>query len=244
MHDAHVLDGHVLHEELDHPRNGARPRADPVHGLDLAIDHQQEGLEVEHRADHRLRAAHPSAHLDVAQGVEESEHATPGNPLLDGRRGLVQRRTFGRNAAEEGHGHRHGLAVDDADAKTFNGLSAHPRGFSGGGELPPDVDRDATVVVLGETRVKLGKLAGRRRGGRGQLGGRGKPRKELFVAHVHAVAERFLPKQDFERDDLDVVALAPLVRKVRGRVGDDGEGTLQKISRPARAQGAFTRPTG
>src|ERR1700682_6563280 len=73
VHDAHVLDRKIAAEVLDHPRDGAGASANAVDGLDLAIGDEEERLQVEHRADHRLRAAHPSAPLDVAKGGEPRE---------------------------------------------------------------------------------------------------------------------------------------------------------------------------
>src|SRR5260370_24587517 len=81
MHHPNVLDGRVGFEELDHARDGARPRPDAVDSLDLSVflDEKQR-LDIEQRAYHRLRTAHPTAHFDVAPGGEQREDAAPGDP--------------------------------------------------------------------------------------------------------------------------------------------------------------------
>src|SRR6266851_1818928 len=230
VHHRDVLHRLLRPEELDHARDRARARAHAVDRLDLGVlRNEQERLHVEHRPDHGLGSAEPAAHLQVAKSVEEREHPALEHALLDGLRRLLERRAFRRDATEERDRHRDRLAVDDVDGETLDLLSADPGRFRGGREPRADVDRDASVVVLREAAVDVSELAGRRRRRRGQRARRGEANKELLARHVDLVAKRLLAEEDFEWDDLDLVAVAPLGGQVGSRVGDDREGTGQKL---------------
>src|SRR6266851_2955136 len=230
VHHRDVLHRLLRPEELDHARDRARARAHAVDRLDLGVlRNEQERLHVEHRPDHGLGSAEPAAHLQVAKSVEEREHPALEHALLDGLRRLLERRAFRRDATEERDRHRDRLAVDDVDGETLDLLSADPGRFRGGREPRSDVDRDASVVVLREAAVDVSELAGRRRRRRGQRARRGEANKELLARHVDLVAKRLLAEEDLEWDDLDLVAVAPLGGQVGSRVGDDREGTGQKL---------------
>src|SRR5207245_9001880 len=58
---------------------------------------------------------------------------------------------------------------------------------------------------------------------------RGEAGEELVARHVDPVAKRLVAEKDLERDDLDPVALAPLVGQVGGGVGDDREAASQQL---------------
>jgi hypothetical protein len=66
-------------------------------------------------------------------------------------------------------------------------------------------------VILRQPLVDLGELSwGRGRRG-GQLRGRGQLAKELLVIDIDAITKGLGAEQNLQRDDLDVVAIAPLL---------------------------------
>jgi hypothetical protein len=163
VHHRHVLDGKLLLEEFDHPRDGPRPRAHTIDGLDLAVGDEQQRLEVEHRADHRLSAGEPPSHLEVAQRVEQRKDTGLRDTLAYRRDGVVETCALRGDAAQKRDRHRHRLAVEDPHIESLHRRRADTRGLGGGGQLGADVDRDAAVVILGQPPVDLGELTGRRR---------------------------------------------------------------------------------
>ncbi len=158
MHHRDVFRRKLAAKELQHPRDGARPRADPLDRFDLAIRNQQQWLEVEHGPDHRLRAAEATAHLEVPERIQQREDAAFGHPLFDGCGCRLERFGLRRNLGQKGDRHRHGLTVDDIDPEAFDRLCTDARRLDRRGKLRAEVDGDAPFIVPGQSPVHVRKL--------------------------------------------------------------------------------------
>jgi hypothetical protein len=187
---------------------------------------QEQRLEVQHGSDHRLSPADAASHLDVLQRVEQRKDAALRHTFLDCGRRLLESRAFRRHATQECKRHGDRLAVDHVHLEALHRLRPHSRRFCSRRQLGADVDGDAAVMVFGEPREHLGKLARRRGRGGWQLGRRRESPEELVIGHVDPIAKRLVSEQHLERYDLDLISLAPFVREVGGGVGDHREAPL------------------